>query len=106
MSCCLLKVIEEVTKAVVEATANANAAAGAALEELGGLGKPVVIEPDKGKSESHDEGTYAAFEEAIEVEDYKASNLKALLFRVNLVCSFSLTFFLTFCQDLQFIVYN
>ena len=69
--------MEEATKAVAEAAANANAAAGAAPEEPGGLGEPVVIEPDEGESESHDEGVYAAFEGAIEVEDYEASDLEA-----------------------------
>jgi hypothetical protein len=42
---------------------------------LGELGKPVVIEPDKGEIESHDEGAYAAFKEAIKVKDHKASYL-------------------------------
>ena len=70
------KAIEEATKVVAEAAANA--AAEAAPEEPGGPGEPVVIEPDKGESESHNEGAYAAFEEAVEVEDYKASNLEAL----------------------------
>ena len=68
------KAMEEATKAVAEAAANA--AAEAAPEKLGGPGEPVVIEPDEG--ESHDEGAYAAFEEAIEVEDHEASYLKAL----------------------------
>ena len=78
------KAMEEATKAVVEAAANAaanataNAAAEAALEEPGGLGEPVVIEPDEGEDESHDENAYAAFEESIEVEDREASYLKAL----------------------------
>ena len=59
---------------VAEAAVNAaaNIAAEAVLEELGRLGKPVVIEPDEGESESHNEDAYAAFEEAIEVEDYEA----------------------------------
>ena len=72
--------MEEATKAAVEVVANvvANAVAEVAPEELGGLGEPVVIEPDEGESESHDEGAYAAFEEAIEVEDYKASDIEAL----------------------------
>jgi hypothetical protein len=62
------KVIEETAKAVAEAPANAavNATAEAALEESGGPGEPVIIEPDEGESESHDEGAYTAFEEAIE----------------------------------------
>ena len=60
------------------AEAAANAAAEAAPEEPGGPGEPVVIEPDEGKSESHNEGAYAAFKEAVKVEDYKASNLEAL----------------------------
>jgi hypothetical protein len=35
--------------------------------------------PDDDESESHDEGAYAAFEEAmIEVEDYEASYIEAL----------------------------
>ncbi|OCK88627.1 uncharacterized protein K441DRAFT_668720 [Cenococcum geophilum 1.58] len=38
----------------------------------GGPGGPVVIEPDDDESESHDEGVYAAFEEAIKAEDHKA----------------------------------
>jgi hypothetical protein len=38
----------------------------------------VVIEPDKGENESHDENAYAAFKESIEVEDYEASYLEAL----------------------------
>ena len=104
LSCCLPKAIEEAIKAVAETAANT--AAGAAPEEPHGLGKPVVIEPDKGESESHNEGAYAAFKEAIEVEDYEASDLEALSFGVNLVYSSSLTFFLTLCQDLLFIVYN
>jgi hypothetical protein len=48
----------------------AKAATNAAVE-----GAPVVIEPDEGKSESHNEDAYAAFEEAIEVKDHKASYL-------------------------------
>ena len=69
--------MEEAIKAVVEAAANAaaNAAAEAAPEELG---EPVVIEPDEGENESHDEDAYAAFEESIEVEDHEASYLEAL----------------------------
>ena len=69
---------------VAEATANVainvatNAIVEAVLEELGGLGEPVVIEPDEGESEGHDKGVYAAFEEAIEVKEYKASDLEAL----------------------------
>ncbi len=39
------------------------------------LGELVVIEPDEGESESHDEGAYAAFEEAIKIKDYGASYL-------------------------------
>jgi hypothetical protein len=70
--------MEEAIKAVAEAAANtaanaaANAAAEAAPEEPGRPGEPVVIEPDEGESESHDEGAYAAFEDAIEVEGYEA----------------------------------
>ena len=41
-------------------------------------GESVVIEPDDDESESHDKGAYAAFKEAIEVEDHKASYLEAL----------------------------
>jgi len=72
--------MEEAIKVVVEAAANAaaNAAVEAAPEEPGGPGKPVVIEPDKGENESHDEDAYAAFEESIKVEDYEASYLEAL----------------------------
>jgi hypothetical protein len=77
----------------------------AALEEPGGPGEPVVIEPDEGESESHDEGACAAFEEMIGVEDYEASYLEALWLGVDLVRSLFLTFFSTFCQDLLFIVY-
>jgi len=44
----------------------------AALKELGGLGELVVIKPDKGESESHDEGAYTAFKEAIKVENHEA----------------------------------
>jgi len=67
-------------KAVVEAVANAvvNVVAEAALKKPGRLGKPVVIEPDKGKNESHDKDVYTAFKELIKVEDYKASYLEAL----------------------------
>ena len=68
--------MEEATKAVVEVAANV--AAEAAPEGPGGLGKPVVIEPDEGENESYDEDAYAAFEESIEVEDYEASYLEAL----------------------------
>ena len=65
--------------AEVAANAAANAAAEAVLEEEPGRpGEPVVIEPDEGESESHDEEAYAAFEEAIEVEDHEASYLEAL----------------------------
>jgi hypothetical protein len=75
-SCCVLKSYRGTIKAVAKAAANtaANAAAEAAPEP-GRLGEPVVIEPDEGESESHDEGTYAAFEEAIEVKDHEASYL-------------------------------
>ena len=44
--------------------------------EPGGPGEPVVIEPDDDESESHDKGAYAAFKEAVKVEDYKASYIK------------------------------
>jgi len=72
----------------------------------------VVIKPDKNKSKSHNKDIYATFKEAIKVEDYKASYLEdykasyledykasyleALWFRVNLLHSSFLTFFLTF----------
>ena len=46
--------------------------------ELGGPGEPVAIELDDYESESHDEGAYAAFKEAIEVEDHEASYIEAL----------------------------
>ena len=52
----------------------------------------MVIKLDNDKSKSHDEGVYAAFEEVIEVEDYKAY-IKALCFRVDLVY-----FFVPFCS--------
>ena len=74
------KAMEEAIKAVVEAAVNAaaNVAAEAAPKEPGGPGELVVIEPDEGENESHDEDAYAAFEESIEVEDYEASYLEAL----------------------------
>jgi hypothetical protein len=34
--------------------------------------KTTVIEPDNNESESHDEGAYAAFEEAIKAQNHKA----------------------------------
>ena len=68
--------MEEATKVVVEAAANV--VVKAALEELGRLGKLMVIELDKGESESHNNNAYAAFRELIKVEDYKASYLEAL----------------------------
>ncbi|XTI82728.1 hypothetical protein V2W45_1337890 [Cenococcum geophilum] len=68
--------MEEVAKAAAEAAANA--VAEAPLGGLGGLGELVAIEPDDDESESHDEGVYAAFEEAIEVEDQEASCVEAL----------------------------
>jgi len=68
------KAMGEAIKAVVEAAnAAANVVAEAALEEPGGLGELVVIEPDKGENESRNKDAYAAFEELIEVEDYEAS---------------------------------
>ena len=72
--------IEEAAKAAADAAANAaaNAVAEAPPGEPGGLGEPVVIEPDDDETESHDEGAYAAFEEAIEVEDYEASYIETL----------------------------
>ena len=102
--------MEEAAKAAVEAAANVavNAAANAVAEappgEPGGSGEPVVIEPDNDESESYDKGAYAAFKEAIKAEDYKAY-IEALRFGVDLVRSFFLSFFLTFCQDLLFIAY-
>jgi hypothetical protein len=68
--------IKEAGKAAAEAAANA--VAEAPPGELGGPGEPVAIEPDDDESESHDEGAYAAFEEAIEVEDHEASYIEAL----------------------------
>ena len=38
----------------------------------------MVIEPNDDESESHNEGTYAASKEAIEVEDHEASYIEAL----------------------------
>ena len=38
----------------------------------------MVIESNKGKSESHDKGTYAAFKEVIELKDHEASYIEAL----------------------------
>ena len=68
--------MEKVAKAAAEAAANA--VAEAPPGELGGPGEPVAIEPDDDESESHDKGAYAAFEEAIEVEDHEASYIEAL----------------------------
>jgi len=76
--------IEEAVKAAAKAAAKAavNVAANAVTEappgKPGGPGEPVVIEPDDDETESHDEGVYAAFEEAIEVEDYEASYIETL----------------------------
>jgi hypothetical protein len=72
--------IEEAVKVVAEAAANiaVNAVAEAPLEELGGLGKPVVIEPDNNKTKSNNKDAYATFKEAIKVEDYEASYIEAL----------------------------
>jgi hypothetical protein len=74
--------MEEAVKAAAEAAVNvavnaavntaANAVAEASPGGPGGQGKPVVIEPDNDESESYDKGAYAAFKEAIKVEDYKA----------------------------------
>jgi hypothetical protein len=78
------KAIEEATKVVAEAAAEAvveaaaNTVAEALPGELGRPGKPVVIELDDDESESHDKDAYAAFKEAIKVEDYEASNIEAL----------------------------
>lgn len=66
----------EATKVVTETTVNI--VAEAALKELGGLSKLVVIEPDKGKSKTHNKSTYTSFKKVIKVENYKASNLEAL----------------------------
>jgi hypothetical protein len=38
----------------------------------------VVIKLDNDKSESYNEGAYAAFKEVIKVEDYEASYIEAL----------------------------
>ena len=76
--------MEEAAKVAAEAAAEAavKAAANAVAEALpgepGGPGEPVVIEPDDDESESHNDGAYAAFEEAIEVKDYEASDIEAL----------------------------
>ena len=72
--------IEEAAKAVVEVVVEVavNAVVEAPLGKLGRLGKPVAIEPDDDESESRDEGAYAAFEDAIEVEDHEASYIEAL----------------------------
>jgi hypothetical protein len=76
--------MEEAAKAAAEAAAEAaveaaaNAVADTLLGELGGLSKPVIIEPDNNKSKSHNKDTYAAFKKAIKVKDYKTSNIKAL----------------------------
>ena len=56
----------------------AKAAAEAAPGGAGEPGEPVAIEPDDDESESHDEGAYAAFKEAIEVEDHEAPYIEAL----------------------------
>jgi hypothetical protein len=48
------------------------------LEESSGPGEPVIIEPDKGESKSHNKGTYTAFKEVIEVKNHKASYIEAL----------------------------
>ena len=76
--------MEEAVKAAAEAAAEAlvnaavNAVAEAPLGEPGGPGEPVVIEPDDDETESHDEGAYATFEEAIKVEDFEASYIETL----------------------------
>ena len=76
--------IEEAAKVAAEAAAEAaveaaaNAVADALSGEPGGPGKPVVIEPDDDESESYNKDAYATFKEAIEVENYKASNIEAL----------------------------
>jgi len=76
--------IEEAVKAAAEATAEAaanaaaNTVAEAPLGEPGEPGEPVVIEPDNNETKSHDKGAYAAFKEAIEVEDYEASYIETL----------------------------
>ena len=72
--------MEEAVKTAAEAAAEvaANAAAEALPGKLGGPGELVVIELDNNESESHGKGAYAAFKEAIKVEDYEASNIEAL----------------------------
>ena len=76
--------IEEAAKVAAEAATEAavkaavNAVAEVLLGEPGGPGEPVVIEPDDDESKSHNNGAYAAFKEAIEVEDYEASDIEAL----------------------------
>ncbi|OCK91450.1 uncharacterized protein K441DRAFT_664728, partial [Cenococcum geophilum 1.58] len=71
---------KEAMEVAAEAAANtaANAVAEAPPGEPGGPGEPVVIEPDDDETESDDEGAYAVFKEAIEVEDYEASYIEAL----------------------------
>ena len=72
--------IEKAVKVTAEAVVNVavNAVAEIPLGELGGLSKPVIIKPDNDETESHDEGTYAAFKKVIEVENYKAFYIKTL----------------------------
>ena len=72
--------IKEAVKAAAEAAENTavNAVVEAPLGELGGLGEPVVIEPDDDETESHNKGAYAAFKEAIKVEDCEASYIETL----------------------------
>jgi len=76
--------IKEAAKVAAEvaAEAAANAAANAVGEappgEPGGPDEPVAIEPDDDENDSHDEGAYAAFKEAIEVEDHEDSYIEAL----------------------------
>jgi hypothetical protein len=55
--------VEEAVKAA------ANIVAKVPLGELGMLGELVAIEPDDDESKSYDKGAYAAFKEAIKVED-------------------------------------
>ena len=61
--------VNAVVNAIVNAVANA--VAEAPLGESGGLGEPVVIEPDNNESKSYNKGAYTAFEEAIKAEDHK-----------------------------------
>jgi len=76
--------MEETVKAAVEAVvkaaakAAANVVAEVPLGELGGPSKPVVIELDNDETKSYNKGIYAAFKEAIKVENCEASYIETL----------------------------